>query len=159
MLASRQRKLENKDNAIAALMNELASRSQTTRSIDEIESVIHDIDGRMSERFDEPEKTKSERVTRLLIGKNEGKELRFPLFKDRLTIGRTSHNDIQLKAQFVSRRHAVIVTENGVTRIVDWGSKNGVFVNDKRVSEQSLKNGDTVAIGVTEFKYEERQKR
>jgi len=85
--------------------------------------------------------------------------VRFPLFKDRLTIGRTSNNDIQLNEQCISRRHAVIVTENGSTRIVDWGSKNGVYINENRVAEQLLKNGDVVMIGVTEFRYEERPKR
>lgn len=154
-----EHKLKNKDEAISALMNELASRSQTIESIGEIENVIHEIDDRMSERFDEPKQTERERVTRLLIGKTDGQELRFPLFKDRLTIGRTAHNDIQLKAQFISRRHAVIVTENGGTRIVDWGSKNGVFINEKRIAEQLLKNGDIVTIGTTEFHYEERPKR
>lgn len=154
-----EHKINNKDQAIAALMNELASRSQTIESIGEIENVIHEIDDRMSERFDENNQTERGRVTRLLIGKTDGQELRFPLFKDRLTIGRTAHNDIQLKAQFISRRHAVIVTENGGTRIVDWGSKNGVFINEKRVAEQMLKNGDVVTIGTTDFRYEERPKR
>ena len=81
------------------------------------------------------------------------------MFKDRLTIGRTANNDIRLNEQCISRRHAVIVTENGGTRIVDWGSKNGVFINENRVAEQMLKNGDVVMIGMTEFRYEERPKR
>lgn len=154
-----QHKLENKDQAIAALMDELASRSQTIESIGEIEDVIHEIGDRMSERIDEQNQSDRERVTRLLIGKTDGQELRFPLFKDRLTIGRTAHNDIQLKAQFISRRHAVIVTENCETRIVDWGSKNGVYINEQRVTERTLKNGDVVTIGTTDFRYEERPKR
>ena len=154
-----EEKIRNKDQTIAALMNELASRSQTIESIGEIENVIHEIDDRMSERFEKQGQAERERVTRLLIGKTDGQELRFPLFKDRLTIGRTSHNDIQLKAQYISRRHAVIVTENSGTRIVDWGSKNGVFINEKRIAEQILKNGDIVTIGTTDFRYEERPKR
>jgi chromosome segregation ATPase len=165
-------KLENKDEAIAALMNELSNRSEAIESIDEvesaiqeIESVIDDIDERLPTRlFDEqedpePDETDAERVTRLLIGQSDGQELRFPLFKDRLTIGRTAHNDIQLDAQFISRQHAVIVTEKGGTKIVDWGSKNGILVNEKRVVEQVLENGDVVTIGTTDFRYEERPKR
>jgi chromosome segregation ATPase len=154
-----ERQLENKDNAIAALLNELASRSRTIESIGEIENVIHEIDGRMSDRIDERSANEKDRMARLLIGNVDGQELQFPLFKDRLTIGRTAHNDIQLKAHFISRRHAVIVTENEQTRIVDWGSKNGVYVNDSRIAEQMLKNGDIVAIGTAEFRYEERPKR
>jgi chromosome segregation ATPase len=161
-------KLEHKDEAIAGLMNELANRSEAIESIDEvesaiqeIESVIDDIDERLPPRlFDEQEEeTDRERVTRLLIGHNEGQELRFPLFKDRLTIGRTAHNDIQLDAQFISRQHAVIVTDNRGTKIVDWGSKNGILVNEKKVAEQVLENGDVVTIGTTDFRYEERPKR
>ena len=79
----------------------------------------------------------------------------FPLFKDRLTIGRTEDNDIQLKAAYISRRHAVVQTDRDVTRIIDWGSKNGVFINDERTSEGSLVHGDRVAIGNAEFVYTE----
>lgn len=154
-----ERQLENKDNAIAALLSELASRSRTIDSIGEIENVIHEIDGRMSDRISENSAPEKDRLARLLIGNVDGQELQFPLFKDRLTIGRTAHNDIQLKAHFISRRHAVIVTEGGVSRIVDWGSKNGVYINDTRVAEQTLRNGDVVAIGTAEFRYEERVKR
>ncbi len=152
-------KLENKDSAIAALMAELTKRSGSIESIGEIENVIQEIDERISEHLDEEDTATRERVTRLLVGESDGQEVRFPLFKDRLTIGRTANNDIQLNEQCISRRHAVIVTENGSTKLVDWGSKNGVYVNENRVAEQMLKNGDLVMIGMTEFRYEERPKR
>ena len=97
-----ERQLENKDNAIAALLSELASRSRTIDSIGEIENVIHEIDGRMSDRINEKSAPEKDRLARLLIGNVDGQELQFPLFKDRLTIGRTAHNDIQLKAHFIS---------------------------------------------------------
>jgi hypothetical protein len=152
-------KLSTKDNAISALLSELTKRSETIESIGEIEDVIHELDDRMSEQIDERSIADKERITRLLIGKIDGQKLRFPLFKNRLTIGRTGHNDIQLKAPFISRRHAVIVTEDDSTRIVDWGSKNGVFVNTTRIKEQILRNGDIVTIGTADFKFEERPKR
>jgi pSer/pThr/pTyr-binding forkhead associated (FHA) protein len=57
---------------------------------------------------------------------------------------------------YVSRRHAVISTDHGQTRVIDWGSKNGVFVNGVQVTERILKSGDTVSIGTAEFRYEER---
>lgn len=153
-----EEKLEGKSEAISCLLAELAKKSQEFDSIGEIENVIHEIDDRMSERIDE-RATDQQRVTRLLIGRVGDQELRFPLFKDRLTIGRTGANDIQLKAQYISRRHAVIVTEGDVARIVDWGSKNGVYVNSERITEHFLKNGDIVTIGTAEFRYEERPKR
>ena len=153
-----ERKIGNKDAAINALLTELAHKPESAD--DNADDVVHRLADRKphvgDERAGHHEK---DRVTRLLVGSIEGQELRFPLFKDKLTIGRTVHNDIQLKAQYVSRRHAVVVTEDDRTRIVDWGSKNGIYVNGKRVSEKMLKNGDRVTVGTAEFRFEERPKR
>ena len=154
-----QYKLGNKDNAITALLGELTKRSEAIESIGEIEDVIHELDDRMSESIDDGGRVERERITRLLIGKINGQKLRFPLFKNRLTIGRTGHNDIQLNDPSISRRHAVIVTNANSTRIIDWGSKNGVLVNTQRIKEQILRNGDVVTIGRADFKFEERPKR
>ena len=158
-IRDQQQKLDTKSEAINCLLSELAKKTQQIEAISEIEDVIHEIDDRMSERIDDHAPVEKDRVTRVLIGSIDDQELRFPLCKDRLTIGRTEQNDIQLKASFISRRHAVIVTEGRSTRVIDWGSKNGVFVNSKRVTEHFLKNGDVVTIGTAEFRYEERPKR
>jgi chromosome segregation ATPase len=158
-LAQDKEKLDSNSEAINCLLSELASKSQQLESIGEIEDVILDIDDRMSERIGERAHRDRDRLSRVLIGSIDGQELRFPLFKDRLTIGRTEQNDIQLKASYVSRRHAVIVTDREKTRVIDWGSKNGVFVNSDRVTEHFLRNGDSVRIGTAEFRYEERPKR
>ncbi len=158
-LQDNEEKLAAKSEAINCLLTELARKTQQIESIVEIEDVIQEIDGRMSDRIKDRHGADKDRVTRLLIGAVEGQELRFPLFKDRLTIGRTDQNDIQLKASYVSRRHAVVVTDREMTRVIDWGSKNGVFVNGNRVTEHFLKNGDTVTIGTADFRYEERPKR
>jgi chromosome segregation ATPase len=155
-LEDRDQKLETKSEAINCLLEELAKKSQQIDSIAEIENVIYEIDDRMSERVGGVEK---DRVTRLLVGSLDGQELRFPLFKNRLTIGRTEQNDIQLKANYVSRRHAVVVTDRDAPRVIDWGSKNGVFVNGRRVTEHFLKNGDMLTIGTADFRYEERPRR
>lgn len=152
-------KLESKSEAINCLLAELAKKSEQIESISDIENVIQDIDDRMSERIDERSYKDRDRMSRVLIGKVDGRELRFPLFKNRLTIGRTGQNDIHIDASYVSRRHAVVVTEQDTTRIIDWGSKNGVFVNAKRITEHFLQNGDTVTIGTADFRYEERPKR
>jgi len=152
-------KLETKSEAVNYLLCELAKKTQQVESLGEIEDVIDEIDDRVSATIDEPLATERDRVTRVLIGSVEGQELRFPLFKNRLTIGRTDQNDIQLKASYVSRRHAVMVTDGEKTRVIDWGSKNGVFVNSSRITEHFLSNGDTVTIGTADFRYEERPKR
>ena len=164
-------KLETKNAAFNALLAELAKKSEQLESIGAMEEVIQEIDNRMSGRIDEPAKEQApkfevadapadrDRTTRVLIGKFGDKELRFPLFKKRLTIGRVAENDIQLKTSYISRRHALVLIEDDVTRIIDTNSRNGVFVNTKRVRERSLSNGDTISIGNVKFRYEERPKR
>jgi chromosome segregation ATPase len=150
-LAYNEEQLESKSEALNCLLAELAKKSQQIESIGEIEDLVHEIDDRTHKDRD--------RVTRVLIGSVDGQELRFPLFKDRLTIGRTDQNDIQIQASHVSRRHAVIVSDRDATRVVDWGSKNGVYVNSERITEHFLRSGDNLTIGTTEFRYEERPKR
>ncbi len=160
-----ERKVSHKDAAINALLSELATKSvvaqpESVAAEQEAEDVVHRLSERKAAVPDERSTSSDkERVTRLLIGNIDGQELRFPLFKDRLTVGRTTHNDIQIKAQYISRRHAVLVTDDERTRIVDWGSKNGVYVNGVRVTEKGLRNGDRVTVGTAEFRFEERPKR
>lgn len=154
-----EEQLSNKNDAINCLLAELATKSQQIESVGEIEEVIQEIDDRVSDRINEPPRSDRGRMSRVLIGTIDGQELRFPLFKDRLTIGRTNQNDIQLKASYVSRRHAVVVTDQASTRVIDWGSRNGVFVNGEQITEHFLRNGDKVKVGTAEFRYEERAKR
>ena len=150
-----------KTETIHALLAEFGKKPQVLGAAKESDHTRADTDDAPSEEIARPRAPAADkdRVTRVLIGSVEGRELQFPLFKDRLTIGRTEQNDIQLKAPYISRRHALIITEDDTTRVVDWGSKNGVFVNSRRVGEHFLKNGDIIAIGIAKFRYEERPKR
>jgi predicted nucleic acid-binding Zn-ribbon protein len=154
-----ERNLRNKDSVITELMQELAGRSDSIELKDDSGGGLQKIDGFKAETDEEQPLSDRDRVARQLIGNADGQELRFPLFKNRLTIGRTSNNDIQLNMQYISRRHAVISIDHNQTRVIDWGSKNGVFVNDTKVTEKILESGDIVTIGTTDFRYEERSKR
>ena len=79
--------------------------------------------------------------------------IRHPIYKPHVTIGRSSHADIQIASDFVSRVHAHIVTDEKGTHIEDAGSKNGVKVNGVRVATQlPIKAGDTVRLGRFEFR-------
>jgi archaellum component FlaC len=156
-IADYERKLETKSNAITALMNELSRQSSAATRDENNEQTLLDTQAVADSGVGRS--SPGDRVTRLLIGHFGKQELRFPLFKNRLTIGRTRENDIYLKAEFISRHHAVIVTDSQATRIIDWGSKNGVYVNSKRVTEHFLKSGDRIRIGSIEFRYEELPRR
>jgi len=74
---------------------------------------------------------------------------RWPLDKDRLTIGRSPECDIILPDRVVSRRHACIERRDGEYFIVDDDSKNGTFVNGQPVTEpHRLVDGDEIQVAL-----------
>ena len=71
----------------------------------------------------------------------------------RTRIGRGPDNELVLDTKHISRHHAVLLAGPVHTSIEDLNSTNGVFVNNKRVSRQVLKDGDRVTIGRSQFRY------
>ncbi|MDR0220842.1 MAG: FHA domain-containing protein, partial [Lachnospiraceae bacterium] len=59
---------------------------------------------------------------------------------DEITIGRGEECHIQLAHVSVSRLHARITNNNGRYYIADAGSKNGVFVNGRRIAGKTERN-------------------
>ena len=69
-----------------------------------------------------------------------------------LSAGRSDDNDIVLKDDDVSRAHAKFQYDNGSLWLRDLGSRNGVFVNDVRLTNhKELRVGDKVRIGGSTF--------
>jgi hypothetical protein len=67
---------------------------------------------------------------------------------ERTTIGRSPDCDIFLDDVTVSRKHAVLIEQNGDFLIEDRGSLNGTFVNRRRIDGPTrLQSGDEVQIG------------
>ncbi|MCL2655234.1 MAG: type VII secretion protein EssC [Coriobacteriia bacterium] len=74
----------------------------------------------------------------------------------KITLGSSSASDICFTSPFITENHATIFIEGENIRVVDQkaaiggdnGKENttGTFVNNKRVFEQALKPGDTIAI-------------
>ena len=67
--------------------------------------------------------------------------------KKRITIGRTNDNDIVLENRGVSRKHAMIEFNNNAAVLIDNESLNGTFVNNRKVTEEVLRDEDTITIG------------
>src|SRR5271154_2109390 len=76
-----------------------------------------------------------------------------PLDKERVTIGRKAHNDIQVDNLAVSGEHAVIVTLLNDSFLEDLGSTNGTLVNGNPVKKHILQNNDTIEVGKYKLKY------
>jgi pSer/pThr/pTyr-binding forkhead associated (FHA) protein len=76
-----------------------------------------------------------------------------PLTKERTTVGRKPHNDIQIDNLAVSGEHAVIVTILNDSFLEDLGSTNGTLVNGNTVKKHFLQNNDVVELGKYKLKY------
>jgi len=76
-----------------------------------------------------------------------------PLDKERFTIGRKPHNDIQIDNLAVSGEHALIVTILNDSFLEDLGSTNGTLVNGNPVKKHILQTNDVVEIGKYKLKY------
>ena len=73
---------------------------------------------------------------------------RFPLHAGEHVIGRDPDVAIRIDASTVSRRHARIVVNGAGAVLEDFGSKNGTFHGDARVtSPVAIADGDRIRIG------------
>ncbi len=76
-----------------------------------------------------------------------------PLTKERTTIGRKPHNDIQIDNLAVSGEHAVIVTILNDSFLEDLGSTNGTVVNGNAIKKHFLQNNDVIELGKYKLKF------
>ena len=76
----------------------------------------------------------------------------FPIY--RITkLGRGSDNSVVLDDGFVSTNHAELRYQEGTWWVADLGSRNGTWINDRRVRGQTAaKYGDVLAVGQVKLK-------
>ena len=75
------------------------------------------------------------------------------LSKERTTLGRKPHNDIQVDNLAVSGEHAAIITILNDSFIEDLNSTNGTLVNGKPIKKHFPQNNDVIEIGKHKLKY------
>ena len=68
-------------------------------------------------------------------------------------IGRDPECTITLGDPLCSRVHATITQENRNWRIRDYGSRNGTLVNDTKIDDAVLAEGNSIRVGSTEFEF------
>ena len=94
-------------------------------------------------------------VTKLIVssGKSAGRSI--SLKRDKLLIGRSEDCDIRPLSEEVSRRHCAITVGPADVWIEDLKSRNGTFVNGKRIAPESrieLADGDIIRVGSLELR-------
>lgn len=75
------------------------------------------------------------------------------LTKERTTIGRKPHNDIQIDNLAISGEHAVILLILNDAFLEDLNSTNGTQVNGQPIKKHFLQNGDVIEMGKYRLKY------
>jgi len=87
---------------------------------------------------------------KVLVGGNAGQEIRVP--GPKFFIGRSEECHLRPRSDLISRHHCVLLVDETAVTLRDFGSKNGSFINNERVSgEQDLRHGDKLRIGPLEF--------
>ncbi len=83
-----------------------------------------------------------------------------PLEREEVIMGRTLEADVRVNDTLVSRQHAKITAlanpEKNTTEYVltDLDSRNGTFLNGRRVRREVLDNGDKITIGETILRFD-----
>ena len=83
---------------------------------------------------------------------------RLPI-KGSCSLGRSDANQVAIADDRVSRRHALIqVQGQNELWLVDFGSRNGTYLNDQRIVRPTrLRHGDRIKVGHVEFAFHQPQ--
>jgi hypothetical protein len=72
----------------------------------------------------------------------------FPVRSGEIILGRSSYASIVVNNPLASREHAVVRSKSGRLEVADLGSKNGTYVNGKRIEGAiPVDAGDVIKIG------------
>ena len=94
-------------------------------------------------------------MAKFVIHGPDGKESVHELSSKETRIGRVAPMvDLVLRDGRASRLHAVVRKLQSGFTVVDLNSANGTFVNEKRIKEHLLREGDVLRIGETTMRFE-----
>jgi len=85
-------------------------------------------------------------------GSHSGTEI--PISGEKFLIGRSESCQLRPKSDSISRKHCIIVVRDGRVLIQDLKSRNGTYVNEKRLPSDRAKilnTGDLLKIGKLQF--------
>lgn len=90
-----------------------------------------------------------------LIQDDGGQQIAFAFDKDRVLIGRSEENDVQVPDAKASRRQARIERTPRGYLLIDLESRNGTSVNGTVVNQRVLAHGDVIRIGDTFYIFDD----
>ncbi len=91
----------------------------------------------------------------VLNGPGEGTRVELPEPPARLVIGRGEACELAIDDADLSREHAEIEVGLDGARVRDLGSKNGVWIGERRIDERVLSDRDELRVGATMLRFED----
>ncbi|HME70246.1 MAG TPA: FHA domain-containing protein [Myxococcota bacterium] len=98
-----------------------------------------------------PVRPKTVGVLVAVEGDLEGEVFRVPDGESRL--GRSEGCEVPLPSEWISREHSKLKHEDGMFLIAPLSDKNPTFVNNERTEGTELKDGDSIKLGRTTFRF------
>lgn len=92
---------------------------------------------------------------KLIYLSDGGPEQEYALGKSRISLGRAATNDIVFDDTRMSRSHARLECGPLGCTLVDLGSSNGSYVNERRVQRIQLQPGDLISVGNARLRFEQ----
>ncbi|MDP8257145.1 MAG: FHA domain-containing protein [Candidatus Alcyoniella australis] len=83
----------------------------------------------------------------LVLVEPGGQETAFPIEDDVTLIGSDIRCDVLIDEKSIERKHARIYFDKGTCMIKDLGSRNGTFVNGKKIKKSKLAHMDVLKVG------------
>ncbi|MBI5367459.1 MAG: protein kinase [Planctomycetes bacterium] len=71
----------------------------------------------------------------------------------KISVGRSESNTLQLEDERLSRRHCLFESEGLCWILTDLNSENGTLVNGQRITSVTLRDGDRIVLGASEFEF------
>lgn len=87
----------------------------------------------------------------LVLFKKDGTQKPFLLSSNITVLGRRRGCDLCIPLKLVSRRHCKLSKEGDIVKIRDLNSRNGTYLNGKRIQEANIKAGDYIGVGSLMF--------
>lgn len=89
----------------------------------------------------------------LLTGKEAGSAWMLPPIPSRVVIGREPGCEVLLDDRECSKQHAEVLRDTEGVLVRDLGSRNGIVVGGRAMSERRLRHGDEFTVGRTSLRY------
>lgn len=92
-------------------------------------------------------------MARLIVTFKDRTLQELPIETQEIGIGREPHNALHIDSLAIAPRHALVKMADGGPTLYPLDAQHPVFVNDQRITEHRLANGDRITIGKHEIIY------